>query len=321
VVAVLVFLDHSFEMLLKACIIAKGGTIRDRGEKNTIGFDACVRRALSDGNAKFLTQEQALVLQTINGLRYAAQHHLLDISEGHVYLQAQSGVTLFGDLLKKVFKEDLSAYPPDRALPVATIPPTDAITLFEDEVSEVAKLLSPHKRRRTEAEARLRGLAIVDGALQGEKLQPGESDLRKLGRRVAAGEPLEKVFPGLAAVQFTTEGSGPTLKLRISKKEGIPVQLVPEGTPGATVVALKRVDELGFYNLGHNDLAKQVALTPNKTTAIVWFLKLQDDPDCFKEVKIGKSTFKRYSQNAIKRIRAYLDSTDIDDIWKAYRSR
>lgn len=39
---VLVFLDHSFEMLLKACIVHLGGKIADRGSSNMIGFDACV---------------------------------------------------------------------------------------------------------------------------------------------------------------------------------------------------------------------------------------------------------------------------------------
>ena len=43
--AVLMLLDHSFEMLLKSAILHRGGCIRDPGEKNTIGFDACVRRA------------------------------------------------------------------------------------------------------------------------------------------------------------------------------------------------------------------------------------------------------------------------------------
>lgn len=84
--AVLMFLDHSFEMLLKASILHRNGAIRERGEKNTIGFDACIRRALSTGAIKFLTDEQALTLQAINGLRDAAQHHLVDISEGHLYL-------------------------------------------------------------------------------------------------------------------------------------------------------------------------------------------------------------------------------------------
>src|SRR5580698_1388932 len=125
--AVLIFLDHSFEMLLKASILAKGGRIREPGDKNTIGFDASVRRGLSSGEIKFLTEEQALVLQTINGLRDAAQHHLLTLSEGQLYLHAQSGVTLFRDILKSVFNESLSDYLPDRALPITTIAPADPI--------------------------------------------------------------------------------------------------------------------------------------------------------------------------------------------------
>src|SRR3984957_15670804 len=81
----LIHLDHGFEMLLKAAILHRGGRIREKHAKETIGFDACVRRSLSDGKIKFLKEEQALVLQTINGLRDAAQHHLLDISEGQLY--------------------------------------------------------------------------------------------------------------------------------------------------------------------------------------------------------------------------------------------
>ena len=83
---VLIQVDHAFEMFLKAAIVQRGGRIRDRGDNETIGFDSCVRRALSDGNVKFLTEAQALTLQTTNGLRDAAQHYLLDICEGQFYL-------------------------------------------------------------------------------------------------------------------------------------------------------------------------------------------------------------------------------------------
>ncbi len=55
--SVLIFLDHSFEMLLKASILHRGGKIRERRAKQTIGFDACVRKALSDSSVKFLTPE------------------------------------------------------------------------------------------------------------------------------------------------------------------------------------------------------------------------------------------------------------------------
>lgn len=82
--AVLILLDHSFEMLLKSAILFRGGRIRKPREKNTIGFDECVRTALSTGDIRFLKDEQALVLQAINGLRDAAQHHLLTLSEGQL---------------------------------------------------------------------------------------------------------------------------------------------------------------------------------------------------------------------------------------------
>jgi len=224
---VLIQLDHSFEMLLKAGLLHKGGRIRERRAKETIGFDACVRRGLSGGPVKFLTEEQALTLQTINGLRDAAHHHLLDISEGQLYVHMQSGVTLFRDLLKQVFGQELRAHFPTRVLPVSTTPPADLTTLFEVEVDEIRKLLRPGTRRRIEAEARLRPLAILDSTIRGEKGQPSAGELRRIGQELAADKKWPEVFTGVAAVEIRADGSGPALSLRLSKKEGIPIQLVP----------------------------------------------------------------------------------------------
>jgi len=144
----LIQLDHGFEMLMKAAILHRGGRIREKRAKETIGFDACVRRSLSDGTIKYLSEEQALVLQTINGLRDAAQHHLLEISEGQLYVHVQSGVTLFRDLLKSVFDQDLASHLPTRVLPVSISPPTDLATLYYSEVAEIKKLLKPGRRRQ-----------------------------------------------------------------------------------------------------------------------------------------------------------------------------
>ena len=49
--AVLILLDHSCEMLLKAAILHRGGAIRKPREKQTIGFDECL------GGFKFLAQQ------------------------------------------------------------------------------------------------------------------------------------------------------------------------------------------------------------------------------------------------------------------------
>lgn len=312
----LIMLDHAFEMLMKAAILHRGGRIREKRARETIGFDACVRRSLSDGNIKYLTEEQALALQTINGLRDAAQHHLLDISEGQLYVHMQSGVTLFRDLLKSVFGQDLACHLPERVLPVSTSPPTDLATLFDSEVKEIKKLLQPGRRRRIEAVARLRPLAILDGTIRGEKGQPSDSDLRRLGKDVLAGKTWDDVFQGAAAVEITADGTGPSLSLRFSKKEGIPIQVVAEGTPGASVVAVKRVNELDFYSLGAKQLAEKVGLTTPKTVAVVDHLSLRDNSECYKEIKIGRSVFRRYSPKAIEEINAALEKESADEIWE-----
>ncbi len=317
--AVLILLDHSFEMLLKAAILQRGGRIRDPRQKNTIGFDACVRRSLSSPSVRFLSEEQALVLQAINGLRDAAQHHLVDLSEAQLYLHAQGGVTLFRDILADVFQENLSELLPARVLPISTRAITDPMIMFDEELDEVRQLLAPRSRRAAEAHAKLRGLAIVDGAIRGELLQPGEGDLRKIATKVQAGEGLDQIFHGIASVKFVTDGSGPSLSLRITKNAGVPVSIVPEGTPGSSVVAVRRVDELGFYNLGHKDLGMKVGLNHNKTTAAIQVLNLKSDPDSYKEFKIGAIRHQRYSQNAITRIKSLLEGKTADDIWREYR--
>jgi hypothetical protein len=302
-------------MLLKAAILHRCGRIREKRAKETIGFDACVRRSLSDGKIRYLTEEQALVLQTINGLRDAAQHHLLDISEGHLYVHLQSGVTLFRDILKQVFGQDLATHLPSRVRPVSTSPPTDLATLFDSEVSEIKKLLRPGRRRRLEAVARLRPLAILDATIRGEKGQPSDSDLRRLGNDLLAGKKWGDVFQGVAAVEMRVGGTGPSLSLRLSKKEGTPIQLVAEGTPGASVVAVKRVNELDFYNLGAKQLAEKVGLTMPKVVAVVDHLGLRGQPACYKEFKFGKTLHKRYSPEATKAIRKALTKESAEDIW------
>lgn len=312
----LIQLDHSFEMLMKAAILHRGGSIREKPAKETIGFDACVRRSLSTGYIKYLSEEQALVLQTINGLRDAAQHHLLDISEGQHYVHIQSGVTLFRDILKHVFDQDLATHLPGRVLPVSTSAPTDLTTLFEYEVAEIKKLLHPGRRRGLEALSRLRPLAILDATIQGEKGQPSDADLRRIGKEVTKERAWTDVFRGVAAVEIHADGSGPSLSLRLSKKEGIPIQLVAEGTPGGSVVAVKRVDELGFYSLGAKQLAEKVGLTMPKTVAVVDYIRLRHETDCYKEFKIGSQTHKRYSPQAIQKVKDALKNVGADEIWR-----
>lgn len=319
--SVLIFLDHGFEMLLKAAILHKGGRIRERRAKHTIGFDACLRKGLSDGAIKFLTEEQVLTMQAINSLRDAAQHHLLDLSEHSLYIHCQAGLTLFRDIFESVFGDNLCNHLPGRVLPLSTLPPTDLHTVFDNEIEAIRKLLLPGKRRGIDATARLRGLAILDKAIQGESSQPSQGVLTRLCDKLAEGIDWRELFPGVAAINLTTSGYGPSLTLRITKKEGVPIHIVPEGTLDASVVAVRRVDELGFYNLGHKELAKAVGMTAPMTTAYIKCLGIKGDAECHKEVVLGNSRFHRYSQKAISKIKEGITRHSQDDVWEQFGPR
>jgi hypothetical protein len=313
---VLIFLDHSFEMLLKASIIDKGGKIKEKGAKETIGFSTCCRKGFSDASIKFLNETEVLTLQTINGLRDAAQHYTLEMSEQYLYFQAQAGLTLFRDIVKRVFNVDLKTELPVRVLPLSTTAPLDIQAFFNTEVSDIKKLLAPKSRKKLEATEKLRALAIMENSIQGNESQPSDIELRTLQTKLIKGSTWNQIFPSVSTLSFTQKGYGPSLDLRITKSEGVAITLVPEGTPGDGVIAIKRVNELDYYNLGRDQLAEKLLLTPPKTTAAIKHFKIKDDPECFKHLKVGNSPFDRYSPKAIEKIREGLKTKSIDDIWR-----
>jgi hypothetical protein len=116
--------------------------------------------------------------------------------------------------MKGVFDQKLSHHLPTRVLPVSTSPPTELAILFESEVSEIKKLLRPGRRRQIEALARIRPLAIFDATIRGEKGQPSNTDLRRIGNDISGGKSWANIFQGAAAVEIVPEGTGQSVSLR-----------------------------------------------------------------------------------------------------------
>lgn len=319
--ATIILLDRSFELLLKAAILHKNGRIRESRAKETIGFDKCVRKCLSEKEVECLDDDQALTLQIINSLRDAAQHHLLDVSEQQLYMYAQAGVTLFDSILQDVFEQRLREHLPARVLPVSTEPPTDIALLIDKEFAQIKKLVAPKSRKRLEARARLRSLAVIEAALSGQRSQPAKAELDRMIREIQKGKKWTDLFPGVATLRLDTKGSGLSFSIRLTKRDGEAIHLVKEGTPGATTVAIKRVNELGFYSMGLNQVAKKCGLTPPKALAMVRHLGLQDDEDFFKVIKVGSQEHKRYSQKAVERIKEELAQVDLAEVWEEHRPK
>lgn len=318
---VLMLLDHSFEMLLKSAIIHRGARIIERGKTQTIGFDHCIRKCLSDAQVKCLTEPQALTIRTINGLRDGACHYIINIAERMLYLYTQAGVTVFADILREVFQKALGDFLPGRVLPISTEPPSDLVVVMDREFQQIQNLLAIGMRRGAEARARLRAIAIAENVATGRDSQPGEGQLRRLITGIRAGQDWNTMFPGIASLRIDTEGSGMTFSIRISKTEGLPVRLVSEGEEPKVVIAVKRVDELGYYNLGLRDLAGHIGIGANRLLAVIRQLGLQDDPDYFKEFRIGKSRHKRYSQKALQRLEAEIPKLDMPAVWQEWGHR
>ncbi len=318
--AVLIHLDHGFEMLLKAAIVHRGGKIRKRGEEQTIGFEACINSCLLEPEVKFLSIDEAITLRAINGLRDAVQHYILDLSESQLYVYTQAGVTLFDMTLEKVFKSRLADYVPERILPISTRPPKDFVTLVDSELTQIRDLLQPGRRRGFEAKARLRSYAILERSIKGESVQPAEKEIEDYLAKLKT-RPWIEVFPGVAAVEIQVEGEGPTSALRLTRSRGIPVKLVKEKDGTDAIVAVRRVDELSYYGLGLYDVADKVGLTAPKTHAVIKCLKLQKYLEYFKVFRIGAQRYKRYSPRVLTAIREALKELDMREVWRRYRPR
>ena len=252
--AVLVFLDHSLEMLLKAAIVERGGDIDNKdhpGQK--IGFDTCVGRGLSDGEIQFLSDDQAKLLRMINGERDAAQHYLNGITEQLLYLQAQSGVSVFREILRKVFKLELSSLLPARALPISTLPPVDLHMIFDREIESIKQMLTPGSRKRVDVEAHLRSLIIIDKALLGGNVQQPnrrETNIRRKG--LSGGLDWREVFPNVASLSVEAGEGGHVINLVTRKKgEGLPIKIAEEASSEAqdAAVMLQTINEFDRYSM------------------------------------------------------------------------
>jgi hypothetical protein len=317
--AVLILADHAFEMLLKAAIVHKGGRIRKRKDPNTLGFEGCINACLLEPKVKFLKNEEADTLRVLNGLRDGAQHHFILVSEQQLYTVIQAAVTLFDDLLARVFSQHLADHVPQRVLPISTLPPKDFPSLMDEEIASIRATFSKGTRRRSDARARLRTIALIDGALRQDPRHPSDAELHAKLTELASTD-WKKVFPGAASLTISVDGGGHPVSLRLTKTDGIPVHLVKEGDPAATITAVKKVDALSFYNLNLTAVAAEVGLSSPKTLAVIRFLKLQQDEECFKEFRIGKSVFHRYSPTAIARIREAMPGLDMGKVWLQFGS-
>jgi hypothetical protein len=293
---VLLHLQHGFEMLLKASLIEKNVPVFDKRKGRSIGFD----KSVSIGAEKLrLTEEQCGLLRAVDALRDDEQHFIGELSEGLLYLHVRAGVTLFADLLDKQFKEQLADHLPNRVLPISTDLPADLDVLIDEQYGQIKKLLQPGKRRRAEARAQIRALLAMEAHLA-EEVSVTEKDVNRVEKAIKANRPRAVVFPRLGGLGTSIEGSGVTINVKFSKREGAPVRFIAADDP-REAAAVREVDLQRKYRHSARDLARLTDLTLPRSTALRRELEI-DASDDHHTFVFDSQRISRYSDAALQKM-------------------
>lgn len=315
VTQVLLSLQHSFEMLLKAALVQRGVSVFDKKTGRSFGFEKCVNLAQGDTVIK-LTDDEAGTLRSIDAMRDDEQHWFNEVSEQLLYVHARAAITLFDELLQRVFGEHLADHLPGRVLPISTDPPKDLEVLIDEEYSQIAELLRPGRRARHEARARIRTLLAMEAHVEPDS-QVSTKDVDRVEKGIKAGHKRAEVFPRLGDVTTTVEGVGATVQVHITKKDGAPVRYVAdESVPAA---AIREVDLNRRFHLSATDLARELNLTTPKSTALRRHLGIDGDSKVHYVFEMGAQKHHRYSDGALKRMRDALTELDFDAVWEGHK--
>ncbi len=313
--AVLILLHHAFEMLLKAIIKNRTGTIHRKDGTHTYGFDRCLE--VMQNEIGLISTDERTTLSILDAQRDIAVHYYQEMSEDLLYLQAQAATTLFDTILVKGFDDRLADQVPERVLPISTSPPTDLQLLIGKELGKIDQLLAKGRRQGAVAAARLRPLIALAKAGRHDGGRASERDVGQVVKRRRRGDDWTVILPEVARLRLDTTGSGISVNLRIKKDADMAVRVAKPGEPVVGTVIKQDVNIWDKYNMGRDDLAKKIGLSGPRTSALVFELGIQNDDECFKILRRKKSEFKGYSKKALDKIRDALNNgLDVDDVWR-----
>lgn len=145
------------------------------------------------------------------------------MDEGLLYHNARTAVTLFDDLLQRVFWENLSDHIPKRVLPIRAEAPLALDLLVDREFARIAELLKPGRRATAEAKARVRALLATEAIADADAAEVREDDVRRVTRGIRERKTRQQVFPKLTGYTSDIQGDGVAVEVRIVKSGGLPV--------------------------------------------------------------------------------------------------
>ena len=317
--AVVILLHHAFEMLLKAVIRQKTGSISKEGDPYTYSFARCL--TVSADELDLLDSDERATLAILDNQRDTAVHFYAAVSEDVLYIHIQSAVTLFNKVLRAGFKTHLADYIPNRVLPVSAHPPTDLMLLLERELLEVDELLAAKQRRGARAAAKLRSLLAFTTAVKDETQRLTEADLDQAIARRRKGDEWALILPEIGQLKLSSDGTGIPISMRLIKQGEIPVRIAAVGERPVGTIIPRNVNVWDKYNMSRDNLAEKLGVSRPRTHALIYELKLQDDTDCYFTWTHKSGKHSGYSKRALERLEAALPTVDLKDVWNRHKHR
>jgi hypothetical protein len=317
VTTVLLHTQHAFEMLLKAALVERRQKVFDAKTGRSIGFERALNLARQEIG---LDEDVVGTLRAIDALRDDEQHYLGGESEALLYLHVRAGVTIFDDILGSVFGETLADLLPNRVLPISTEVPAELDLLIDRQYRQIAELLQPRRRQRPEARRHIRSLLAMEAHVA-EEAQISERDVNRVERGIRDGRLRSDVFPRLTGLGTHVEGTGLTVKIRITRNQDAPPVRYATIDEHVEAAAIREVDLQNTYKLNPKALAEKLKIDTGRAKALRWELGIEDDAASRHDFVFGRVKHTGYSDAALDRMRqAIAEGLDLDAVRARYRA-
>jgi len=263
----------STHLLIKAALAQGVTRLFDKETKTSLGLERCLRLA-SGGAPVRLRTEEAGAIRALDAMRDAEQHWLITVSEDLMFLHVRALVTVFDDVMKRVFEEGLADHLPTRVLPLSSRPPAGLDVIIDQEFSQIADLLKPGRRQRDEARGRVRALLAMESHASDDEVRISEADIDRIEKAVKNGKSWREIFPKLGSIRAEVRGvAGEAIELRVhfTKAQGAPVKY----TDDPNAAAYREIDMQKRFHLSATQLAQKTGVTVPMASAMKNAMKLE----------------------------------------------
>jgi hypothetical protein len=193
--------------------------------------------------------------------------------------------------------------------------------LLSSELAEVDRLLGAGTRQGAQASARLRSvLAFTVGSREGAERIP-ESEISSAIAQRRKQREWDLILPEIAQLRLNTDGSGIPISMRISKDAPIAVRIAKPGEPVEGTLLKQEIDPWSVFTMSRDEVAVKLELSGPRTHALIYELKIQADPECYRELKRKSQVFKGYSKKALDKLRQAKLQLNLEEVWQKHRSK